>query len=55
MSIFVRIDKGEECSGMGSTLKGQLLVWEGATTDFRKYRIRKDPDCPACGNGKQEK
>jgi adenylyltransferase/sulfurtransferase len=40
-------------SGMGSTLKGQLLVWEGATTDFKKYKIRKDPDCPACGNGKR--
>jgi adenylyltransferase/sulfurtransferase len=38
-------------SGTGSTLKGQLLVWEGATTDFRKYKIRKDPDCPTCGNG----
>jgi adenylyltransferase/sulfurtransferase len=40
-------------SGMGSTLKGQLLVWEGATTDFKKYKIRKDPDCPTCGNGKK--
>ncbi len=39
-------------SGMGTTLKGQLLVWDGATTDFKKYKIRKDPDCPACGNGK---
>jgi adenylyltransferase/sulfurtransferase len=38
-------------SGTGSTLKNQLLVWEGATTDFKKYKIRKDPECPACGNG----
>jgi adenylyltransferase/sulfurtransferase len=37
-------------SGTGSTLKGQLLVWEGATTDFKKYKIRKDSDCPTCGN-----
>jgi adenylyltransferase/sulfurtransferase len=36
-------------SGTGSTIKGQLLVWEGATTDFQKFTIRKDPDCPTCG------
>jgi len=36
-------------SGTGTTLKNQLLVWEGATTDFKKYKIRKDPDCPTCG------
>jgi len=40
-------------AGTGSNLKGQLLVWEGATTDFKKYKIRRDPDCPACGNGKK--
>jgi molybdopterin-synthase adenylyltransferase len=36
-------------SGTGPTIKGQLLVWEGATTDFKKYRVRKDPECPSCG------
>lgn len=36
-------------SGAGSTVKNQLLVWEGATTDFKKFRIRKDPECPTCG------
>jgi molybdopterin-synthase adenylyltransferase len=38
-------------SGRGSALRGQLLVWEGASTDLKKYKIRKDPDCPTCGNG----
>lgn len=37
-------------SGTGTTLKGQLLVWEGATTDFKKFRIRRDPECSTCGN-----
>ena len=36
-------------SGSGPNIKNQLLVWEGATTDFKKFKIRKDPDCPACG------
>lgn len=34
--------------GIGTTIKGQLLVWEGGTTDFQKFKIRKDPDCPTC-------
>jgi molybdopterin/thiamine biosynthesis adenylyltransferase len=36
-------------SGTAPTIKNQLLVWEGAGTDFRKFKIRKDPDCPTCG------
>jgi molybdopterin/thiamine biosynthesis adenylyltransferase len=36
-------------SGTGKNLKGQLLVWEGGTVDFQKFRIKKDPDCPTCG------
>jgi len=27
-------------SGTGSPLKGQLLVWEGASTDLKKYKSR---------------
>jgi molybdopterin/thiamine biosynthesis adenylyltransferase len=36
-------------SGAGPNIKNQLLVWEGATADFKKFKIRKDPDCPSCG------
>lgn len=36
-------------SGTGPNIKSQLLVWEGATTDFKKFKIRKDPECPTCG------
>ncbi len=31
------------------TLK--YLSGTGASTDFKKFKIRKDPDCPTCGNG----
>ncbi len=48
---------GEEAlkylSGTGAPLKGQLLVWEGGTTDFKKYRIRRDPECATCGDGRR--
>ncbi len=36
-------------SGAGSNLRNLLLVWEGASTDFKRYKLRRDPDCPACG------
>ncbi len=36
-------------TGVGPTLKGELLVWEGGTTDFQKFKVRKDPECPVCG------
>jgi molybdopterin-synthase adenylyltransferase len=36
--------------GTSSTLKGQPLFWECATTNFKKYKIRKGCDCPTCGN-----
>ncbi len=39
-------------SGSGPNIKSQLLVWEGATTDFKKFKLRKDPDCPTCGGKK---
>jgi len=37
-------------TGIGSVLKNRLLVWQGASADFRTYKIRKNPDCPACGH-----
>ena len=36
-------------SGFGTNLKGKLLVWDGAESDFMVVTVRKDPDCPACG------
>jgi molybdopterin/thiamine biosynthesis adenylyltransferase len=36
-------------SGTGTNIRGQLLVWEGGTTDFKKFKIRKDADCQTCG------
>lgn len=36
-------------TGVGSNLKGELLVWDGTRMKFSTFRIRQDPDCPACG------
>lgn len=36
-------------TGVGTNLKNRLLVWGGDCMEFKKYKIRKDPDCPVCG------
>jgi adenylyltransferase/sulfurtransferase len=35
--------------GIGSSLVGRLLVFNGLDTSFDEVRIRKDPACKACG------
>jgi adenylyltransferase/sulfurtransferase len=35
--------------GIGDTLAGRLLLVNALTMDFRTMRLRKDPQCPACG------
>ena len=35
-------------TGVGTTLKNRLLVWNGADMEFRLLKVRRDPDCPTC-------
>jgi molybdopterin/thiamine biosynthesis adenylyltransferase/rhodanese-related sulfurtransferase len=35
--------------GIGRTLVGRLLTYNALETDFRIFNIRKDPECPVCG------
>src|SRR3954467_1453494 len=34
--------------GLGDSLSGRLLAYDAMEESFRTYRIRRDPDCPAC-------
>ncbi len=36
-------------SGVGTSLKGRLLVWDGGRVEFKTFKAWKDPACPACG------
>ena len=36
-------------SGIGEPLVGSLMVYDALEMEFRKIRIRKDPECPLCG------
>ncbi len=35
--------------GQGKTLTGRLLIMDALDMTFRQTKIRKDPDCPLCG------
>ena len=39
----------KEIAGIGQSLSGFLLVWDALAAEFRKVKLRKDPECPVCG------
>ena len=36
--------------GLGQTLVNRLLMFDAEDMDFRKVKLRKDPECPICGD-----
>lgn len=36
--------------GIGDTLVGRLLTYDALTQEFMDLKIRRNPDCPACGD-----
>jgi molybdopterin/thiamine biosynthesis adenylyltransferase len=39
--------------GIGDLLTNVLLTYNALTTDFRKIRLKRNPNCPLCGNKPQ--
>ena len=35
--------------GYGEPLVGRLLAFDAQTTSFQAVKLRRDPECPACG------
>ena len=35
---------------LGNTLVNRLLMFDAEDMDFRKVKLRKDPECPVCGD-----
>ena len=35
--------------GIGDTLSGRLMIYDALDMSFTELKIRRDPDCPACG------
>jgi adenylyltransferase/sulfurtransferase len=36
--------------GIGETLSGRLLLYDALAMRFRELKLRRDPDCPVCGD-----
>ena len=36
--------------GLGSPLSGRILLYDSLQMAFRELRVRRDPDCPVCGD-----
>src|ERR1017187_7313139 len=37
-------------TGIGESLAGRLMIYDALEMSYRSLNIRKDPDCPICGN-----
>lgn len=37
--------------GLGDTLAGRLLAYDALDQTFRVFKVNRDPQCPACGEG----
>ena len=40
----------KELLGIGESLAGRLLLWDGLGMRFQTMRVPRDPACPACGD-----
>lgn len=38
----------KEITGAGESLSGALLLYDSLSSEFRKIRVKKNPDCPVC-------
>jgi molybdopterin/thiamine biosynthesis adenylyltransferase/rhodanese-related sulfurtransferase len=36
-------------TGIGNPLAGRLLAYDALDEEFRSFKVRRDPNCPACG------
>lgn len=40
----------KELTGIGDSLSGHLVIYEGLSANFRKIKVKADPGCPLCGD-----
>lgn len=41
----------KELLGVGESMAGRLLIYDGLSAAFRVLKVRPDPECPLCGSG----
>jgi adenylyltransferase/sulfurtransferase len=40
----------KEVMGIGTSLSGSLMLYDALETEFRKISLKRDSDCPLCGD-----
>ncbi|NKB20452.1 MAG: molybdopterin-synthase adenylyltransferase MoeB [Alphaproteobacteria bacterium] len=40
----------KELMGIGTSLSGQLMLYDALETEYRKISLKRDSDCPLCGD-----
>ena len=40
----------KELMGIGESLSGSLMIYDGLDSTFRKIKVKNDPGCPICGD-----
>lgn len=48
MGTLQGVEVIKELLGLGTSLAGSVLIYDGLKADFRKVQLGKDPECPGC-------
>ncbi len=51
MGMFQATEALKILLGIGDTLAGRLLIYDALDASFSELQLRRDPHCPACGDG----
>ena len=49
IGVLQAVEAIKELLGAGDTLAGHLLLFDALKMNFRKVKVRRDPDCNLCG------
>ena len=49
MGTLQALEVLKEITGAGESLAGYLLIYDALATNFRKVRVKRDPECALCG------
>lgn len=50
IGVLQAVETVKEIIGIGDSLAGHLLIFDALKMQFRKVKVRKDPECALCGS-----
>ncbi|MFT3810241.1 MAG: molybdopterin-synthase adenylyltransferase MoeB [Micropepsaceae bacterium] len=49
LGTWAALEAVKELAGFGESLTGNIVLFDGLSAVTRKVRLKRDPECPACG------